>query len=60
MKLRQEQVTVCRQKVVNGCVVATVPRTAVLWVYGRKDGTEFVKVDGKRCQLIKGVVVLTI
>ncbi len=58
MKPRKEVVTVVRQSSVNGKVVAALPRQSWLLVHTRaSDGSEYVEVDGRRVELIKGVAV---
>lgn len=58
MSRRIEVVTVTKQTVLNGKVVAAVTTSVKRIVTTRKDGSEFVVLDGKRCELIKGLVLV--
>lgn len=60
MTRRIEVVTITKQTVINGKVVAAVTGTAKRIVTTRKDGTEFITLDGKRWELIKGLVLITV
>lgn len=50
-------ITVVEQTVVQGVVVAGCTRVRVGLVHRRADGTEYVVVRGKRCEVIKGVAL---
>lgn len=50
---------ILEQTVVQDKVVALVVRQSKRVVYTRADGTQYVLVRGRRCELIKGVALAT-
>lgn len=59
MTRRIEVVTVMKQTVVEGKVVAAVTNIAKLVVNRKEDGSAFVVLDGKPWPLVDGLVLVT-
>lgn len=55
--VRREEVTIVKQTIINGLVVAANIFKRKRNVQQRKDGTEYILEGGKKVELIKGVAV---
>lgn len=58
MNTSKEVITVTRQTVLNGTVVAAVSQQLKRNIYTRKDGTQYVILEGQRREVIKGLVLI--